>query len=312
MKPEIAHETAHEIEQEIAPAKVNVYLHVGPLRRDRLHELKSLFIFADGGDVISARHADRLSLTLTGPYAGELAGEAAGNNLVLRAARSLQRAAGVKAGAALTLDKRLPVAAGIGGGSADAAATLRVLMKLWRVSLSAGPLRALAFSLGADVPACLSWAPVLVSGAGERIRPGPRLPPLWVCLVNPRVAMPTGPVFRAFDAAERSPAAPADPAFDALGAIAGVKALLGASRNDLQPFAIAREPVIAHALGALSQTAGALGARMSGSGATIFSLYASGAAATRAAQALRATGWWTMAAPVLGKRVLGGDESAMQ
>ncbi len=307
MKPEIAHETAHEIEREIAPAKVNIYLHVGPLRRDRLHELKSLFVFADGGDIISARRATGLSLTIKGPFAGDLTREPVENNLVLRAARRLQRATGVNAGAALSLDKRLPIAAGVGGGSADAAATLRVLMKLWRVSLGEAQLHALAFSLGADVPACLSHAPVLVSGAGERVRPGPRLPPLWVCLVNPRVAMPTGPVFRAFDAAETAPAAPADPVFEAHGAIAGVKALLGASRNDLQRFAIAREPVIAHALGALSQTAGALGARMSGSGATIFSLYASSTAASRAAQAMRANGWWTMASPVIG-----AYESAMQ
>jgi 4-diphosphocytidyl-2-C-methyl-D-erythritol kinase len=280
--------------QEIAPAKINLYLHVGGLRRDRLHDLRSLFVFADGGDVVTAAPARDLSLDIAGPFSAPLLKEPIDRNLVMRAARLLRERAGVTAGARLTLDKRLPIAAGVGGGSADAAAALRALIRLWRLEIGAPALRALAFALGADVPACLSRAPVRVAGAGERLAPAPALPPLAVCLVNTGVAMPTGTVFRAFDKDNVAPAAPQDPSFAGLSGIDGVRALLAGSRNDLEPYAIARAPSVGRAIGALSAAPGALPARMSGSGATVFALFASRTAASRAAQAMRGRGWWAM------------------
>lgn len=287
--------------EEIAPAKINLYLHVGGVRRDGLHELRSLFVFADAGDLVAVEPARDLSLEIIGPFAAPLLNEPADRNLVMRAARLLRREAGVAAGARIVLDKRLPIASGVGGGSADAAATLRALMKLWRVDLPAARLAALAFSLGADVPACLARAPVLVSGAGERLRPGPRLPPLAVCLVNPRVAMPTGPVFRAFDTRHPSPQAPRDPDFSGAASLDGLASLIARTRNDLEPFAIAREPVVARVIARLAAAPGAIAARMSGSGATAFALFHAQSAAARAAAALRAEGWWALDARLSGR-----------
>jgi len=283
---------------EFAPAKINLYLHVGPVRTDGLHELRSLFAFVGDGDCITARPADALSLTVTGPFAASLSGEDPDRNLVMRAARALQRATGMRAGASITLDKRLPVAAGIGGGSADAAATLRVLMKVWNLHMGEEGLAALAFSLGADVPACLQARPVLVSGAGERRAPGPRLAPLHATLVNPLVAMPTGPIFRAFD---RANPAPPPPAFApcAVGGIDAARALMAASRNDLEPFAMAQSDAVGAAIALLRKSPGAIGARMSGSGATAFALFSDGEAAVRAARAARGRGWWATSARLL-------------
>lgn len=285
---------------EIAPAKINLYLHVGGVRRDGLHELRSLFVFADAGDIVTVAPARDLSLDITGPCSAPLKADPPERNLVLRAARLLRREAGVEAGARVTLDKRLPIASGVGGGSADAAATLRALTKLWNLHIPPVRLAALAFSLGADVPACLSRAPVLVGGAGERLAPGPRLAPLALCLVNPGVAMPTGPVFRAFDRERPSPPAPRDPDFSGAASINGIAALIAATRNDLEPFAIAREPVVARVIETLSATSGALAARMSGSGATVFALFSAQSAATRAAAVMRSRGWWALDARLYG------------
>jgi 4-diphosphocytidyl-2-C-methyl-D-erythritol kinase len=284
----------------IAPAKINLYLHVGGVRRDRLHALTSFFVFADAGDIVSVEPARDLTLQVSGPFSAPLLKEPMERNLVMRAARLLQKAAAAGAGARITLDKRLPIASGVGGGSADAAATLRALLKLWKLDIPAPRLAALAFALGADVPACLWRAPVLVSGAGERVRPAPALPPLWVCLVNPRVAMPTGPIFRAFDAENPAPADPKDPDFSGVRSIDGVRALIAATRNDLEPFAVARAPVIAEAIARLSAQPGALRARMSGSGATVFALFPARTAASRAAAAMRARGWWALDAGIYG------------
>ncbi|MEO1014742.1 MAG: 4-(cytidine 5'-diphospho)-2-C-methyl-D-erythritol kinase [Pseudomonadota bacterium] len=286
---------------ETAPAKINLYLHVGPLRADGLHDLASLFVFADVGDVITARPASDLSLDVTGPFAGPLLGEDLSRNLVLRAARALRAETGVEAGAALTLDKRLPIAAGIGGGSADAAAALRALVRLWKVDLSDDALSRLAFRLGADVPACLAAAPVYVTGAGEIITTGPILPPLWVCLVNPLTPTPTGPIFRAFDSANPNPPTPfltrpASP--DA----AAFNFAMDASRNDLEPHAVVRAPIVSDVISYLKSRPGARSARMSGSGATCFALFSSREAATRAARAARAFGWWSASARILSGR----------
>ena len=279
---------------ERAPAKINLYLHIGPLRPDRLHDLASLFVFADDGDVIHVEAAKELSLRVTGPYAPLLSDLPPEKNLVFRAGQMLARHAGVGAGAAITLEKNLPVAAGVGGGSADAAAALRALVKLWDVRITNAALERIAFQLGADVPACLARAPVNVSGAGERLEKGPHLPPLWICLVNPRIDMPTGPVFHAFDLAQTNPATSSLANFR-VSTYEQLKQAMAVTRNDLEPFAIEKAPVIREVIDSLAGAPGALAARMSGSGATCFSLFSSYEAASRAAKSARSRGWWAMA-----------------
>ncbi len=281
-----------------APAKINLYLHVGPVRRDGLHALASLFVFAERGDVIRVAPARDLSLRVTGPFASALKDLPPEKNLVFRAAQKLAAHCAVRQGAAIELEKNLPIAAGVGGGSADAAAALRALIALWKVDISKAGLSSLAFSLGADVPACMARAPVNVTGAGEVLQKGPALPPLWICLANPRVEMPTGPVFRAFDAAAPAPETPRCAAMP-LASYDALARMMAATRNDLEPFAIERAPVIGEVIDHLAAAPGALTARMSGSGATCFALFASLASADRAARRARAEGWWAMASPLI-------------
>ena len=296
---------------EIAPAKVNLFLHVGPVRRDRLHALESLFVFTDDGDRVSAAPARDISLAITGPFARELAPFPIESNLVWRAAHALKAAAGVSEGAALTLDKRLPIASGIGGGSADAAAALRALCALWKLDISEPALHAIAFRLGADVPACLGARPVFVSGAGEKIESGPRLPPLWAVLVNPLVEMPTGPIFRAFDKRYPSPPAPDAARTVAIATYADLRDYLQNTRNDLEPFAAARQSSIAAVSEFIAECPGALLARMSGSGATVFGLFTSAESALRASRRARSKGWWSMSARVAsgGSECSGGSRA---
>ncbi len=284
--------------RETAPAKLNLYLHVGPVRSDGRHALASLFVFTEDGDAITVEAADDISLSISGPAAGALSGLPPRENLIWKATELLREACGVSQGAAIMLEKNLPVAAGIGGGSADAAATLRALIKLWNIEIADDVLAQLAFRLGADVPACLTGAPVLVAGAGEEVSPGPALPPLWACLVNPGVEIPTGPVFQAFDVANPAPAAPSAPALAATSHHA-LTQLMGQTRNDLQPAAIARAPEIADIINRLGQSRGVLGARMSGSGATCFALFAAAEDAQRARSEARDEGWWAMASPLI-------------
>ncbi len=283
---------------EKAPAKINLYLHVGPIRPDGLHALRSLFVFTEDGDSIAVEKARDISLTIAGSAAGALEDLPPQKNLVWKAAELLRNECGVLEGAAITLEKKLPVAAGIGGGSADAAAALRALKKLWGIDISNEALAQLAFRLGADVPACLSAAPLSVAGAGEDLSPGPALPPLWACLVNPGVDMPTGPVFQAFDVANPSPAEPDAPPLDAASYDA-LRQLLSQTRNDLQPAAEAGAPEIAAVVAMLGQSDGALAARMSGSGATCFGLFTAAADAEGAASTARQFGWWAMASPLI-------------
>jgi len=284
--------------QEFAPAKLNLYLHVGGVRSDGLHDLKSLFVFAEDGDIVKAASADTLSLTIVGPFASALERFPPEANLIWKAARLLQDYSKTDYGAAITLDKRLPIAAGIGGGSADAAAALRALKRLWRIDISNEALSKLAFRLGADVPACLSGAPVLVSGAGEVLKKGPVLPPLWACLVNPLVETPTGRIFRAFDAANPYPPVPSSPTLSG-PTYASVQDMMATSRNDLQPAGLAHAPVIETVIAKLQDAPGALCARMSGSGATCFALFASKSAAEAATKRARGDGWWAMASSII-------------
>jgi 4-diphosphocytidyl-2-C-methyl-D-erythritol kinase len=266
-----------------APAKVNLFLHVTGRREDGYHLLDSLAVFPAVGDFIHAAPADGLSLTMTGPFGASLTAEP--DNLVLRAARALAKAAGLSPNAALTLEKHLPVASGIGGGSADAAAALRLLVALWNID---PPLAPVALSLGADVPVCLASAAARMRGIGEHLSPAPALPPFGMVLINPRVAVSTAAVFRARNAAF-SPAATLPAGWpDAAAMAAGLAALT----NDLEAPAIALAPAIGAVLAALRADQRCLLARMSGSGATCFGLYETPAIAKAAAASIRRPEWW--------------------
>ena len=268
---------------EAAPAKLNLCLHVTGRRPDGYHLLDSLVVFADVADRVSAAQGQGLSLRVTGPEGAGLAPEP--ENLVLRAARSM----GVS-DAALTLDKHLPVASGIGGGSADAAATLRALARLTGRPL---PPDAEVLRLGADVPVCLSGRTARMSGIGEVLAPLPPLPALWVVLVNPRVAVPTPQVFAALTRRDNPPLPDLPPS-----ALASAEAfaswLARHTRNDLIPPARAAAPILSEVQSELASTPACLLARMSGSGGTHFGLYASAEAARAAARSLAAAhpGWW--------------------
>jgi len=246
--------------------------------------------FTAFGDDVDIDPVFALILTLTGLFAAGLPADE--TNLVLRAARGLQAITGVRAGAALAVTKNIPAAAGLGGGSADAGATLRGLCRLWRVEPPAGALDRLAASLGADVPACLHGRPVRATGIGERLVPLELPHGLGVLLVNPRQPLPTATVFRGVQAPfARAPSLPARLDHDGL-----LLALLS-RRNDLEAPAIAACPAIADVLVALRGLPGCRIARMSGSGASCFALFA-GAEAAEAARAQLAAdqpGWWIQA-----------------
>jgi len=265
-----------------ARAKINLFLHVTGRRSDGYHLLDSLAVFADVHDAIEAQPSDTLSLTIDGPFGQALAAES--DNLVLRAARALAEAAGTRPAAALRLTKNLPVASGIGGGSADAAATLRALSALWNIAIPP----ALPASLGADVPVCMASRACRMQGIGEILAPAPALPPCGLVLVNPGVAVSTPAVFRA-RAADFSPAADLPSAWPDAAAMAEDLARL---TNDLQPPAEALCPAITEVLTVLRAHSACLLARMSGSGATCFGLMQTPAQAEQTALALARPGWW--------------------
>lgn len=274
-----------------AAAKVNLYLHVTGRRADGYHTLDSLVAFCGIGDAIEARAADALSLSIEGPFAAGLpAGE---DNLVLRAARALRAALGIERGARIVLHKRLPPASGIGGGSADAAATLRALMRLWNARPPDAALAALALALGADVPVCLDGRAAFMGGIGEDLAPAPALPPATIVLANPGVPVATPDVFRrragSFSAPARFSEAPRD--------AARLAELLRERRNDLDAPARALCPAVGEVVDALERCPGVLLARMSGSGATCFGLFADAGHATEAAFALARAHprWWVKA-----------------
>jgi 4-diphosphocytidyl-2-C-methyl-D-erythritol kinase len=270
---------------EAAPAKVNLYLRVTGRRADGYHLLDSLAVFAAAADRVTAAEDDTLSLDVVGPEAGALAGEA--DNLVLRAARALAQATGREARGRLTLEKHLPVASGIGGGSADAAAALRALDALWGTGLGVAGLREVAGGLGADVPVCIAGRPARMQGIGEVLTEAPALPGFGLLLVNPRIALATPAVFRARTGGFSSPAALPTRLADA-AALADWLRPLG---NDLEVAAISLCPAIAEVLAAIAAQPGCLLARMSGSGATCFGLFPDAATARDAAAAMPG-GWW--------------------
>ncbi len=272
-----------------APAKVNLALHVTGRRADGYHLLESIVVFADLGDGIDIAPSADLSLTVTGPRAAGVPADR--RNLIWQAAELFAPGQG----AAITLDKHLPHAGGIGGGSADAAATLRGLAEFWTQPL---PDAAAILSLGADVPVCLFGKPARMSGIGEVVAPLPPLPPLWIVLVNPGIEVPTGAVFKALGTPDNPPL-PEIPA-EGWPEAAALAAWLCRARNDLEPPARALVPEIARVIDHLNAQPGCLLARMSGSGGTCFGLFAAEDAASQAAQALQdRPDWWVAAARLL-------------
>ena len=284
-----------------APAKVNLFLHVGAPGADRYHPLSSLMVFADVGDRLRLEpglHGSGLTLRVEGEFAYGLAGEDLADNLVLRAVRALLARAGApEPDARFVLDKALPVAAGLGGGSSDAGAALRLARDAFAPGLDGAALAAMAADLGADGPACLHARPVLGTGRGDVLQPAPVLPPLHAVLVNPRAPCPTGPVYRAYDRAV-APGGPSPPflpeGFDSLDALL---ATLAAARNDLERPAAALVPVVGEVLAALHARPEVAMARLSGSGATAFGLCRSAGEAASVAQALARARpeWWVRA-----------------
>jgi len=261
------------LNREIAAAKINLALHVRGKLPDGRHAIETLFAFCIDGDWLSGEESDAVSLEIVGPFAGDLGGD----NLVVRAARALAEAADVKQGAALTLDKRLPVASGIGGGSADAAAALRLLTSLWRIDPSHA--EAVAPGLGSDVPACLLSMAARGEGAGDELTPVSlaELSGAPVLLVNPRVPLSTAEVFGRWDGVDGGPLED-----------------WREGGNDLEAPAIALVPQIETVLAWLGTRPGATFARMSGSGATCFALFDSEEARDLAADAVPRE-WWRLA-----------------
>lgn len=268
---------------ERARAKVNLFLHVLGRRPDGYHLLDSLAVFPDVADTLTVTPADALELKVTGPFAAALDG---GDNLVLRAARLLLETASAKRGAAIVLEKRLPVASGIGGGSADAAAALRLLNRAWGLGVPMPQLAGIALGLGADVPVCLASEPARMGGIGELIGVAPALPHCGMVLVNPGVPVATADIFRARAEIYSEPAVLPRRWADA-EALAGDLARLS---NDLEAAAVRLCPPIGDSLAWLRTRPGCRFARMSGSGATCFGLFDTEAAAI--AVASPPPGWW--------------------
>jgi len=269
-----------------APAKVNLTLHVTGQRDDGYHLLDSLVVFTDCGDRLVIEEANELSLTVTGPYAKNLGDDP--DNLILRAARMLS---GTK-GARITLEKNLPIASGVGGGSSDAAAALRALSAFWSEPLPDAP-----EALGADVPVCLRGFPTRMTGIGETLSDVPMLPPCWLVLVNPGVQVPTPKVFAALKD-KQNRAMPVDlPDF---GSTHDFAAWLNWMRNDLETPAMQVQPVVATVLAALKTQKGCLFARMSGSGATCWGLFDDPEIAQRAADTIaeQRPNWWCQATEI--------------
>jgi len=262
---------------EFAPAKVNLTLRVGQARSDGYHPLDSLVVFADWGDRVRVTSSDGLMVSMSGEASRDLVEPS--DNLVFKAALMLQKASGVSAGAMIHLEKNIPVSAGLGGGSSDAAATLRALNNLWDIGWSQDELAQLALTLGADVPACIYSRPLRMRGIGEWIEVLDGFPAYHAVIINPGVPVSTADVFKHFDAGESGKLIPADPRGD------DTLAWMRQEPNDLEAPARLIAPQIGEALDWLAAQKGALLTRMSGSGASCFALFEDKVAAFRAAQA---------------------------
>ena len=274
-----------------APAKINLALHVTGRRSDGYHLLDTLVIFTKFGDRVSVGPAERDEFIASGPFADAVPLDT--SNLVLRA-RDLLRAHFPRAGGPvrIALEKNLPAASGIGGGSSDAAAALKALAGLWNIDIADEELARLALPLGADLPMCVAARPLLAKGIGEEIVPVERLPALPILLVNPRVPVPTPEVFRRLASRENPPLPPLPPRPD----VAALVGWLQNTRNDLEAPAAEAAPVILDVLSAIRRN-GAAFARMSGSGATCFGIFGTAAEAEKAATRIAADrpGWWAVA-----------------
>lgn len=276
-----------------APAKVNLYLHVAPPQPDGFHPLSSLMVFADVGDTLSVRAGERLSLSIDGPFSQGLT--ASDDNLVLRAVRALfERAGRAEAPLHLTLTKALPIAAGLGGGSSDAGAALKLVRDHLALPVDDDGLEAIASALGADGAACFRMRPVIAEGRGEALYPAPVLPPLDAVLVNPRAPSPTGAVYRGYDEAGAAGGCDRPDLPDVFEHAAEVAAVLSRCRNDLEAPAVALTPAIGDVLATLRDEPETLLARVSGSGATCFALCASDFEAESLAERLERMrpDWW--------------------
>lgn len=283
----------HDIFQLLAPAKINLFLHVTGKRTDGYHLLQSIMAFADVGDALTFKPQETFSLEITGAFAAQLS--AGGDNLVFKAAAALAREFGVAPSGQVTLQKNLPIASGIGGGSSDAATTLRGLACLWDLPDDPARLQKVAVSLGADVPACLVAQTVFAEGIGEYLTVLPT-PSLHAVLVNPGTTTATPEVFKHFSSAFT------DPIDDFVVDRTAHEfiAQLAEYRNDLTAAACQVNPDIAAVLNTLGQTAGQRLVRMSGSGATCFALYDDAPSAHRAAQDMHSAqpGWWVCACQI--------------
>ncbi|NQV55914.1 MAG: 4-(cytidine 5'-diphospho)-2-C-methyl-D-erythritol kinase [Rhodospirillales bacterium] len=282
-----------------APAKLNLYLHVTGKRSDGYHELDSLIAFADVGDTISITPSDALQLDVDGPFAQTLESALGdkGENIVLKAARGLADLAGRPANALIRLTKRIPVAAGLGGGSADAAAAISALIEYWEIKPDGADLMALAIGLGADVPVCLAAHAAFVGGFGEVIEPSPRLPKAGLVLANPGINLPTPQVF-----ANRSGAFGKAARFtQQVGGADELAHILSSRENELTAAAISVAPEIGDVLKSLAEIPGAYLARMSGSGATCFALFDDADEAEEAAEKFQKAhrNWWIAPASLL-------------
>ena len=276
-----------------APSKVNLYLHVTGRRADGYHLLDSLVVFTALSDELELSLADGMSLSVRGAFA-ENTGPPE-DNLVLRAARALAGAAKVDMGMAAVLTKNIPAAAGLGGGSADAAAALRGLMRLWDIPPDAVDLPAIALELGADMPVCLAARPSFVGGVGEKIEAAPALPAAGLLLVNPGVALATPSVFTG----RRGGFLPPGRFDESPASAVALAAMLRERENDLTGAAISLAPVISNVLDALESVPGCHLARMTGSGATCFGLFDDESAAASAAGEIMRDGWWVEATRIL-------------
>jgi len=271
-----------------APAKINLFLHVGEKRSDGYHPLQSLAVFVHNvGDELVFRPASTLELKIIGPHGSQLSADS--ENLVLKAARALH----ANRGAEIVLTKNLPVASGIGGGSADAAATLRGLKHLWNLDVDDTQLLDIAAQLGSDVPVCLKSEPAWMEGRGEILTPAVPMPDMAIVLVNPRVEVQTGKVFAALNTRHGTEMALPSGFSDAETLLA----YLAQTGNDLEAPARSLAPVIGDMLDTLSMMQGARLARMSGSGATCFALFDNSKHARNAMHALREAhpAWWVEA-----------------
>ena len=282
---------------EVANAKINLSLKIRGREESGYHQLESLVVFASVADHVTCKDADALDLEISGPFAAQLADEK--SNLILNAARVFAGALGRDPTVKFELEKNLPIASGIGGGSADAAAALRAMMRLW--GDPPGSINGIALQLGADVPVCLKKRPSFMTGLGENLRTIPRLPEMHAVLANPGVSVSTADVFQRLQAGpvegpDRLPLLPGVETLDRL------VAWLEENGNDLEGPAMAIEPVIETVIDDLQATAGCRLARMSGSGATCFALYDNPFDSAEAAAVLKEKhgNWWVTATRFLG------------